>query len=75
MQEIVLYICSKEHKKSNIKSQSVYVRMYRFHSIGLSSNKASKTSGEDNHIFRPIIYYLGGNNSFKTLEKRGETAF
>ena len=49
--------------------------MYRFHSIGLSSNKASKTSGEDNHIFRPIIYYLGGNNSFKTLEKRGETAF
>ena len=25
MQEIVLYICSKEHKKSNIKSQSVYV--------------------------------------------------
>ena len=27
MQQIVLYIGSKEHKKSNIKSQSVYVQV------------------------------------------------
>ena len=48
------------------KSNKITISMYRFHSIRLSSNKASKTSIEDNHIFRPIIYYLSGNNIFKS---------